>query len=304
MSRIELAGLDGSNPLGFLASLGLVRVTPGARLAFCNDGTFQAFLDGFQGTSDDLVNRVTADATAAADQAAVWRFSYMKPATKKTEAKSVQDLKPPPDDFKRFLNLSLDRWLEGNDEAAAYAAAYATDFAVDGKGNTKPTAFHFTAANQTFLGIVESIRASLTEEWVRTSLFDGHGERPGSNLRWDPNAERNWALMSNNPNDEGTSVNAPLEWLAFRALPLLATFPRGPNTITTTCVFGRSADMAFTWPLWSVPASLSTIRSILLVDWARDRKERKWRSVFAICTSEIRRSNQGFGNFGPSAITT
>jgi hypothetical protein len=301
MSRIMLPGLNGSNPLGFLASLGLVRLTLGVRLAFCNDGTFQAFLDGFQGTRDDLVNRVIADATAAAAGAAVWRFSYMKPATKRTPPLPVADLKPPPAKFKRFLTLSLNRWLKGNDEAAAYAAAYATDVAVDINGNTKPTAFHFTAAQQTFLGAVESIRASLTEEWVRTSLFDGHGERPGRNLRWDPNAERNWALMAKNPNKDGTQVNAPLEWLAFRGLPLFPSFPLG-SRIVTTCVVGHGEEMTFKWPLWSVPASLSTIRSMLLMDWTRDRKESAGRSVFAVCNSAIRRSSQGFGNFGPSSV--
>ncbi len=303
MSRIELPGLDGSNPLGFLASLGLLRVVVDAKLAFSDDGSFRALVEGFGGTTDDLASRVTADAKVAEDSAAPWRFTYTKAATTKRGPQPVADLKAPPEDFKRFLARSIEQWLSGNDDAVAYAAAYATDVAVDGKGNAKPTAFHFTAANQTFLGAVETIRASITEEWVRTSLFEGHRPRPGCNLRWDPNAERNWALMANNPNEDGTSVDAPLEWLAFRALPLFPTFPRG-SRIITTCVFGRGADMTFTWPLWSVPASLSTIRSILHIDSTQDRKERAARGVFAVCRSAIRRTSQGFGNFGPSSVTT
>jgi hypothetical protein len=141
----------------------------------------------------------------------------------------------------------------------------------------------------------------VTQEWVETSLFKGHGERPGSNLRWDPGAERNWALMANNPNDDGTRVDAPLEWLAFRGLPLLPSFPRGSRIITTGVV-GRGDDMTFAWPLWSIPASLLTTRSALQVDWTGSIKERAARGVFAICSSAIRRTSQGFGNFGPSSV--
>jgi len=301
MSRIQLVGVDGSNPLGFLAALGLLRVVPGAKLGFAEDGSFRAFVDVLDKSESDLASLIAADADAAANERAPWRFTYTKAATKKQGPQEVADLKPPPDDFKKFLAACIEVWLTGNDEAADYAAAYGTEIAVDGKGNTKPTAFHFTAAQQTFLGAVEGIRASVTQEWVETSLFQGHGERPGSNLRWDPGAERNWALMANNPSGDGTRVDAPLEWLAFRGLPLLPSFPRGLRIITTGVV-GRGDDMTFTWPLWSIPASLQTTRSALQVDWTGNTKERAARGVFATCSSAIRRTSQGFGNFGPSSV--
>lgn len=299
MSRIDLGGVDGSNPLGFLAALGLLRVVPGSKLGFAQDGSFRAFLEG----SDKgvLATVVVNDANSAASSAS-WRFTYTKAATKKQGPQEVADLKPPPQDFKKFLLRCIESWMAGSDEAAAYAAAYGTDVAVDGKGNTKPTAFHFTAAQQTFLGTVEDIRSSVTHEWVETSLFEGHGAKPGSNLRWDPGAERNWALMANNPSGDGTLVDAPLEWLAFRGLPLLPTFPRGMRIITTG-VSGRGDDMTFTWPLWSVSASLKTVRSVLQLDWTGAAQERSERGVFAICSSAIRRTSQGFGNFGPSSVT-
>lgn len=302
MSRVDLQGIDGSNPLGFLAALGLLRVVPRAKLGFSGDGSFRAFLAACEKKGSDLAALVAADASSSEDSNAPWRFTYTKAATKKQGAQEVADLKPPPDIFKRFMATCIESWLEGNAEAAAYAAAYATDVAVDGKGNTKPTAFHFTAAQQTFLGAVESIRASVNEKWVMTSLFEGDGEHPGSNLRWNPSAERNWALMASNPSGDGTRVDAPLEWLAFRGLPLLPSFPHGMR-IVTTGVSGRGDDMTFTWPLWSVPASLQTVRSALQLDWCGAARERSERGVFAICSSGIRRTSQGFGNFGPSSVT-
>jgi hypothetical protein len=293
--------MDGSNPLGFLAALGLLRIVPCAKLGFSDDGSFRAFVDGLGGGDGELAKLIVVDAQASASESAPWRFTYTKAATKKQGPQKVADLKPPPDDFKKFLATCVEAWLKGNDEAADYAAAYGTDVAVDNKGNTKPTAFHFTAANQTFLGAVEEIRSSVSQEWVETSLFKGRGGRPGSNLRWDPGAERNWALMANNPNDNGTRVDAPLEWLAFRSLPLLPSFPRGSKIITTGVV-GRGDDMTFTWPLWSTPVSLMTTHSVLQVDWTGSAKERVARGIFAICRSAIRRTKQGFGNFSPSTV--
>jgi hypothetical protein len=305
MTRIQLVGVDGSNPLGFLAALGMLRVVPGAKVGFWDDGSFRAFVDGRDESESDLATLISDDAKAAEHRRAPWRFTYTKAATKKQGPQEVADLKPQPDVFKSFLATCVDAWLAGNEEAAEYAAAYATDVAVDktANKNTKPTAFHFTAANQTFLGAVEGIRASVTQEWVKESLFEGHADKPGSNLRWDPDSERNWALMANNPNAEGTRVDAPLEWLAFRGLPLLPSFPRGRRIITTG-VADQGGDMTFTWPLWTVPVSRNTTRSVLQVDWAGNAKERKARSIFAICSSAIRRTSQGFGNFGPSSVTS
>jgi len=302
MSRIHLAGVDGSNPLGFLAALGLVRLVPGAKICFSDDGSFHAFIVDSDNRSSDLAMLISDDAKAAGGDAP-WRFTYTKSASKKQGPQEVADLKPPPGEFKKFLSICVAAWLAGNDEAAGYGAAYGTDIAVDGKGNTKPTAFHFTAAQQTFLGAVEGIRASVTEEWVRLSLFEGHAEKPGSNLRWDPNSERNWALMANNPSGDGTRVNAPLEWLAFRGLPLLPSFP-SRHRIITTAVAGRGDDMTFTWPLWTPPASARTTRTVIQVDWEGNAAGRSARGVFAVCTSAIRRTSQGFGNFGPSSVTS
>jgi hypothetical protein len=299
MSRIQLVGVDGSNPLGFLAALGLLRVVPGAKLGFLEDGSFRAFVEGFEKSESDLAMLIASDAETAANASAPWRFTYTKAATKKQGPQEVADLKSPPGDFKKFLATCIEAWLTGNAEAAGYAAAYGTDIAVDGKGNTKPTAFHFTAANQTFLGAVEGIRASVTPEWVEKSLFKGHGERSGSNLRWDPGAERNWALMASNPSGDGTRVDAPLEWLAFRGLPLLPSFPRGLRIITTA-VLGRGDDMTFTWPLWSAPASQHTVRSVLQLSWSGNVRDSVGRGVFAVCSSSIRRTSQGFGNFSPA----
>lgn len=310
MTRQVLDGLNGANPLGFLAAVGLLRLLSGiagatARLGFVDDGTFRAFFSGIdhldRSSDADLVSAIAAlVAEDAADcRKPSWWLEY--PKKEKRGVRTVADLKAPPAAFATFLSMCVDRWLAGDDEAARYTAAFGTSVARDGKGNTKPTAFHFTAANQQFLGAVDLIRTAVTQEWALSSLRDGRCGRPGQNLRWDPSADRNWALRPSDPNEDGTSVDAPLEWLAFRALPVFPTFPVG-GAVVTTAVSGRGNNMTFTWPLWSEPASLQTVRSVVRVDWDRSRRDRAIRGVSAVCSSEIRRSAQGFGNFSPATI--
>lgn len=300
MTRKVLPGISGANPLGFLSALGLLsivqRESDMARLGFQSDGSFLAYMEG---SEIDLAKLVAKDAESAAGSQG-WRLEYEK--VEKNKTKLVADLKAPPDIFRRFLVASVNQWCKGDLRPAAYAAAFGTDIAVDGKGNTKPTAFHFTAAQQEFLGTAEAIRATVSEEWVHRSLFEGAATQSGKNLRWDPSSERNWALMANNPIDEGTIVDAPLEWLAFRALALVPSFPRGAR-IFTTAVSGRGDDLKFRWPLWSVPASVSTIRSLVTAPLPSSARERLRRGIFALCSSSIRRSKQGFGNFGPASVT-
>lgn len=301
MTRTILDGLNGSSPLGFLGALGLLRVARAehrdSRLGFLDDGTFRAFLEGVGG---DLALLVETDATASAGKQP-WRLEYTK--VEKKGSKVVADLKAPPEEFKKFLDTCVALWRRGTSDPVAYAAAFGTTVARDGKGNTKPTAFHFTAAQQQFLGTVEKIRASVTRSWTERALFQRHADEPGSNLRWDPAAERNYALMASNPEADRTSVNAPIEWLAFRALALFPTFPEGPR-VTTTCVNGRGDDMRMTWPLWSTPISLEAARTILHMLWPSSARERAGRGVFAVCSSKIRRTAQGFGNFAPATVAS
>ncbi|MBE2251184.1 MAG: hypothetical protein IAE78_16715 [Myxococcus sp.] len=297
MRKVVLTGLTGTNPLHFLASVGLLRIAARvhdrARLAFLDDGSYRPFVEGID---ESLAGLVARDATEQAGPQP-WRLQYGK--VEKRGEKFVEDLKPPPETFRSFLDSALSRWVEtGDSEGAAYAAAYGTSTAVDNKGNTKPTAFHFTAANQQFLGAIEAIRASIDEDWCRAALFEANALRPGGNVRWDPGADRNYALMADDPNTEGTSVNAPLEWLAFRALPLLPCVPIKAR-VFTTAVSGRGDSAAFSWPLWRAPASLRTVASLLRLPAEADAR----RGLFAAVRASIRRTSQGFGNFGPGSVS-
>lgn len=295
-----LTGMNGSNPLHFLAALGLLRIAtpkhPGARLRFLADGTFRPEVSG---VDEELAQLVAKDAEERVE-ARPWWLTYAKEGKKGTEP--VADLKPPPEVFRKYLMGCLEAYRLGDDDAAAFAAAFGNSEGRDGKDKTKPTAFHFSAANMQFLKIVGLLRAAVNEAWAKRSLFDGDAGEPGSNLRWDPAADRSRALMAKDPNEDGTLVDAPLEWLAFRALPLFPTLPERGNRTVTTGVTGRGAEMRLSWCLWSEPAALGTVRSLLALDWSDPPGDRAARGVFATCGSWIRRSSQGFGNLSPASV--
>ena len=102
--------------------------------------------------------------------------------------------------------------------------------------------------------------------------------------------------MPNGVSEDGqiisaAQVDAPLEWLAFRGLPLFPTVPRGTR-VETTGVKGRGETMSLSWPLWSLPASLATVRSLLQLPHEAGAVENSARGVFAVCTSSIRRTKR------------
>lgn len=195
---IVLKGLVGANPLGFLAAVGLLRLVSrldgNARLGFTDDGAFHAWVSSRRELE---MPDIVADDAAANAGPQPWRLEYEK--TEKKGVKVVADLKPPPETFAAFLQLAIEEWAEGAPVRAGYAAAFATDVAVDGKGNTKPTAFHFTAANQQFLGAIEETRRLVSKEWAERACHIPGQARHGTNVRWDPDAERSRALMGQNP---------------------------------------------------------------------------------------------------------
>jgi len=126
MTRTVLKGINGSNPLGFLASVGLLRVLnarvkrvqQGAsvedqiispRLGFTEDGAFHAWIE-CDPALDDIPGIVAKDAEDAAGPQS-WRLEYEK--QEKRGIKVVADLKAPPERFSKYLNSAIDEWLAG-----------------------------------------------------------------------------------------------------------------------------------------------------------------------------------------------
>lgn len=308
---IVLSGLDGSNPLGFFAALGALRILDEAaqrkdrerpRLAWLEEGRWRPRLFGAE-SIEEVIEAIVADVPLWATEP-ILTFAYdslgrrAEPGTKG----AIRDLKPPPETLRVFLEELAS--AERRNRSADLLAALATENAVDLKGNVKPTAFHFTAGQQTFLEMVAKLREGLVREHFVEALV-GPWRRVSRlpTLKWDASAPREYALRATNPAGKGEKPQGVpgADWLAFLAL---AFFPIAAykKRLRTACVTGGWKSATFSWPLWTCPAGLPAVRS-LLACWGEGSEPmaRAARGIAIVFRSRILRSDQGgYGSFSPA----
>jgi|SRR5690554_681537 len=317
MTVHELTGLDGSNPLAFMAALGAMDVlsnqhpdAPGIYLHWARHDVWTPVLtlpDGIE-----LVETIWRDLEAWRESAPELDLKYEKQTAK--SLRFIQDLKPPPEVFRDFATAAAQTAQQSGhrrhaDYAAAYAAAHPNGddpLGVDHGAQTKPTAFHFTAGQQHFVTMVRELCAGLERAHFEEALF-GPWQYASALpiLRWDVIGERLYALMAGNPSSAGNKAQgtAGADWLAFRSLVYFPTALMN-SRIATTGFSGRGNTMTFRWPLWSAPTDANTIRSIVALSHLdkMSLSERGARGITTVLRSEAQRSTQGYGNFAPASV--
>lgn len=324
MSDVELTGLEGTNPLAFMAALGALRVlddraraarAPAPRLSWQEHGGWLAHVHG-PADVEEVVGAVLEDLPTWRDEPA-FAFAYTKGKGGARVAPdahdAVRDLKPDPEVMRGFLLEQAVHAVEGKGRSARHAAAYGSEVVTDNNGNTKPTALHFTAGQQTFLGAVGEIHNGVTKaDFVEALEGPWSRSRPLKTLSWDPMgafSARMYALRANNPSGDTRPGVPGAEWLAYVGLSFFPTAPvvsrGGRARLETTGVQGGWKDAVLTWPLWEHPATARTIESLLRMP-KLDRlraTERNARGITAIVSARILRSDQGgYGAFSPSRV--
>ncbi len=306
MTETVLTGLDGRNPLAFLAALGVLNATTlvarenatAPRLVWRLLGTYTPVLvDGPD--QDTLLGILVEDARRLKGEPAL-ELRYPK----KGDGAMAHDLKPPPDVLVEHLRnlvrtesrLSLD-----------YAAALATDVATDNGGNIKPTAFHFTAGQQEFLAMVTQLRDAVTRDDFQEALFGPWMyAKPLPVLQWDNTTARDYAYRASDPSKEKKLGVPGADWLAFRGLPFLRVAPVGDRIATTGC-FGGWKTGSFRWPIWSVPLSRDVVSALLASAEIADLRPDVLaaRGIAVVFEANIRRSDQGgYGSFTPARVAS
>ena len=308
-SVLELPGLDAQNPLGFLAALGLLRVLDDhcrkrelvlPRLAFANDGSFQARLHTrvpYPGLKDVILSDAEAQAASAALQLAYDDAGGLcAPASRD----ATRDLKPSPQAARDFLAAVA----SSPRREADLASGFFSELVQDNNGNTKPTALHFTAGQQTFLSMVESLRAGMTGAGLDEALLGPwRNTSPLPSLSWDASVTRLYALRASDPSGEKRGSVPAANWLAVHALAYFPVFARR-GRLQTTAVEGGWKDSVFTWPCWEVAASVQTITALLRSS-ARGlaARQRSALGIIAVFACGITRSDQGgYGSFTPADV--
>ena len=275
-----LAGLDGANPLAFLAALGTLRGLTLAwperpvRLSWTLLDTWRPCLhvDGNTPTEDETLDGLE-------------HFMKIRPGH---DALEIGDnLTVPTEDFRTHARKAVSKASPSPEGRATadFIAAFGCDSveSADRKGQIQDTALRTMSGtgHQHFLKTMRDLAEKTRRDKLQQCLFGGWERKdPQLSLRWDPEDDRRYALRWKNPSDDKVSVKgqksgAPTEWganrLAFEALPLFPVMPI-PRGVQTTGFSGtRSRDTFLTWPVWDVPVGLDTVRSLLALSELQSR---------------------------------
>lgn len=297
-STLNLDGLDGTNPAGFLAGLGVLAILDHlnypARLWWSDSVVPRARLDGIA-SIDTLVDEVVRDKDKLAD-GPLLDFPPGDPAA---------DVKfQRPQDIRSFLDH-----CRRSEPSAALSAALVCEGVLDNQGQAKPTDFHFTAGQQRFLTMARELQRAVTHDHVYDAL-SGHWEHESTlpSFMWDSADDRDYAFAASNPASDKKLTAPGVEWLALRALTLFPVHPLNGRVLTPGAG-GTWKSGWLTWPLWRVPVSTAVARSLIQ---AVPRDEavpgrflaavELW-GVHRLMRSRITRSSQGgYGTFRPSQL--
>ena len=297
MNGTRLAGLEGTNPLGFLAALG-VQVAFASqperpRLWWSADVTPRAVVDG-NFTVEGIADR-------ALETFAEWKDS---PALNPSRMRKGDELKLSAADLRTYLDLS-----RGGGPGCTLATALVAEGSMDNQGASKPSDLYFTAGQQKFLGRARDILGGTSHEHLIAGLEGPwtYGSQLPS-LMWDVVDDRDYALAANNPSLNRKLTNPGPEALAILGLSLHPVFMGRDGTLTQGCS-GSWKSGFYSWPLWRKPASPDAVRSLLAHAYAteqqpvaedRQRRFRSW-GVTGVLRSPIRRTDH-YGTFGPPEV--
>lgn len=304
MTETLLTGLDGKNPLAFLAALGVLNAVadrwkddqPQPKLAWRAAGTYRPVLVNGP-DRDALLDLLMRDVESFANEPAL-ELRYRKGG----DGSEAHDLKPRPDAFVTYLRGLVDANAR---RGLALASAFATDVALDNNGNTKPTALHFTAGQQEFLAMVRDLREGVTRDDLAEAVFGPWRYARGLPvLQWDNSQTRDYALRAGDPSKEKKLGVPGADWLAFRGLSFVRVAPVGTQVKTAGCRGGWKSG-SFRWPIWTAPLPRAVVASVVQSPELFDADPRvlRARGIAIVFESGIGRSDQGgYGSFSPASV--
>lgn len=294
MSDFTLTGLDGANPLGFLAALGAFRIlneASPARMLWRQDG----------GRWTPALS--TKNQTSILSLARILRSRQDTPSLKMANNPQMPVL-----EFREAVLAAREQWFAGTTHDLELIAALGDSAVPD---RNKPEINADTAwrtmsgsGHQHFLKFMNEICKATSLKQLREALFGPwRYDDTDYSMRWDPTDDRRYALRWKNPSgDKSTNVRGANR-LAIEALPLFPVMPTTHALETTGFSGHRSSDTFFTWPIWTVSITLDVCRSLLA--HAELQRERPNTAPFAsIGVPAVFRSQRitvgKFRNFSPA----
>ena len=259
-TSIELIGLDGANPLAFLAALGtlrtLDRIWPDkqVRISWLPHGVWMPVLH-VKGTcsEDDVVAALQDVLPGMATHPALTMLGDNLTVTSEV--------------FREFALAAARDFLRGDDRTwGDFAVAFGCDATLGDGDKVRDTALRTMsgAGHQHFLKFMRDLARITESDHLRCALFKPWTYQDVAlSMRWDPRDDRRHALRWRNPSKVKIRTVRGANRLAIEGLPMFPTAPRGPRLETTGFTGRSSRDTYWTWPIWGTPSAVNTVRSVL-----------------------------------------
>ena len=289
-----LRGLDGRNPMGAFAALGVQAVFFGdpdpPNLWWRNDYTLHAMTDA---GADEIAERAMARfaesirGPALSPDMSLKGAAALKFAERKDTRKYLADAR------------------EAGEWHAALASSLVCEGPLSGKGDSKQTDLYFMAGRETFLDMARKALGQVTKERVLASLtapweYRDNVKKTGT-FKWDASHD---AEVPSVREGDGKFTNLGAEALALMGLAFRPVFGRARPS--TAGVRFERGERFLEWALWSCPASPDATRLLANMDFDDRRPETglvmERFGVFRVFRSRIRRFGQGYGAFSPARI--
>ncbi len=297
---IPLPGIDGANPLGFLAALGAWRIAdqlyPGTRMHWEASSGYWLPTLHFPPKISPL--------------SALMRFSRRLKQKPVIFYDLEKNLNIRPAEFRAVASKLTSETPD--QEALAWLSAVGSEIISEipqGKQedmiNVTPLRLLSGSGRQDFIPTLFTVITTTTLRQCVDSAFIpwSYGDEK-LGLRWDPLEDKRYALRWKNPSPDPTMTQRGANRLAIEGLPLLPAVPVGSRLETTGFTGHRSNDTFWTWPIWESPISIDIGRSLLalraLQNPAPDPAELSARGIAAVYRSQ-RITTGKFRNFTPAS---
>ena len=282
--EIRLVGLDGSNPLAFLAALGTMRTLTLAR----PDSAVRMYWRRYAGAWRPMIQ------CSGIDDADGLVATVAKHLLSNTEARIGtraelslgKNLSIDPETLRKAAKGSQAQSFRNDRRFADFITSFGCEAFSREVGTTlrvSCTDFHFIfgSGHQNYLETAQKLLSNVREDHIHHALFEEWAYRdPRLSFRWDPNDAKEHAYQWTSPGDETTTTVWGANLLAFEATPFFPTIPTARG-VATTGFQRHSGRMRFIWPIWGYPITPDVMRSLLSL--SLNEMDRKKHLAFGIC---------------------
>ena len=256
---ILLSGLDGGNPLGFLAAVGafiaLHGKFPGVCLGWKVTGAgWRPVITGCGGCQEDFLKNLSETLRHAPIN--IFGIDNRMPFMSEK--------------FSEELKSACYHASPANRRDVDFLASFGVDLYPDEEKNFQDTKFRMVRSGDStgngFLAYAKKIREETDQDHIKRAIFDAwdYQDNGRCSLRWDPAEYQRYALRWQDPSQPRSRSGIMLAAysLAIESLQILPTLLKGERAETTGFRRFNSREY-FVWPIWTPVLKADTVRSLL-----------------------------------------